>query len=60
MKFLKRYINQVLQEIRKVSWPSKQQTINKTVLVIVVGAVVTFYIGGIDLILQRIMQALIR
>ncbi len=60
MKFLKRYIEQVIQEIKKVSWPSKKQTINKTVLVIVVGAAVTIYIGGVDLILQRIMQVIIK
>ncbi len=60
MKKIKKYITEVVQEIKKVSWPSKEQTINKTVLVIVVGTGVALYIGGLDLILQKTMQLLIK
>ncbi len=59
MKFIKKYIQQVTAELKKVSWPSKEQTINKTVLVIIVSTIVAIYIGGLDLILQEIMKALI-
>jgi preprotein translocase subunit SecE len=60
MKFIKQYIQEVIQEIKKVSWPSKQQTINKTVLVIVVSAVVSIYIGGLDVLLQQLMKMLLK
>lgn len=60
MKFIKKYIRQVIQELKKVSWPDKEQTINKTVLVLVVTAVVTTYVGGIDFLLQQLMKLLIR
>jgi len=60
MKKIKKYITEVVQEIKKVSWPTKEQTINKTVLVIVVGTGVALYIGGLDLILQKTMQLLIK
>ena len=60
MKFIKKYITEVLQETKKVSWPSKEQTINKTMLVMVVGAAVALYIGGLDLVLQKTMQLLIK
>ncbi|MEA2056701.1 MAG: preprotein translocase subunit SecE [Patescibacteria group bacterium] len=60
MKFIKRYIQEVIQEIKKVSWPDKEQTINKTVLVIVVSVLVSIYIGGLDLILQQAMKLLLK
>jgi preprotein translocase subunit SecE len=60
MDFLKKYIQQVVQELKKVTWPTKEQTIEKTVLVIVVSGIVALYIGGIDLILQAIMKSLIK
>ena len=59
MNFIKNYIQEVIQELKKVSWPSKEQTINKTVLVIVVSLVVALYIGGIDFILKQAMKSLI-
>ena len=59
MKFIKNYIQEVIQELKKVSWPSKEQTINKTVLVIVVSLAVALYIGGIDFILKQMMKSLI-
>jgi preprotein translocase subunit SecE len=60
MDFLKKYIQQVVQELKKVTWPTKEQTIEKTVLVIVVSGIVALYIGGLDLILQAIMKSLIK
>jgi preprotein translocase subunit SecE len=59
MKFLKKYISQVWSELKKVSWPSKKQTINKTILVVIVSAIVALYISGVDFILQSIMRTLI-
>ena len=60
MKIIKQYIQEVIQEIKKVSWPDKQQTINKTVLVLVVSTLVSIYIGGLDLLLQQLMKMLLR
>lgn len=60
MNNIKQYINQVKAELKKVSWPSKEHTINKTILVIVVSVIVAGYIGGLDLLLQEIMKALIK
>ncbi len=59
MDFVKKYIQQVVTELKKVTWPTKEQTINKTVLVIVVSAVAALYIGTLDFLLQKIMQILI-
>ena len=59
MKFIKKYIGQVIAELKKVTWPNKEQTINKTVLVLIVSAVIALFIAGVDFIMQNIMRTLI-
>ncbi|HQM15704.1 MAG TPA: preprotein translocase subunit SecE [Candidatus Woesebacteria bacterium] len=58
MEFIRKYLAQVASEIKKVSWPSKQQTVNKTTLVIIVSLVVATYIGLTDYLLQWLMRTL--
>jgi len=60
MKFIKKYIKQVIIELKKVSWPSKKQTVNQTILVIVISIVTATYIGGVDYLLQQLMLALVK
>jgi len=48
------YINEVIRETKKVTWPSKKQTQDMTILVIGVGLVVGLYISLLDLIFQRL------
>lgn len=43
------YFKEVREELTKVTWPSRQHTIEKTTLVIVVSLAVGLYIGGLDL-----------
>lgn len=51
---LKDYLNEVIRELKKVTWPSKQQTANKTILVLVVGILLAIYLGGLDFFLQQL------
>ena len=59
MKQITKYINEVLSEIKKVTWPTQKQTIDKTMLVVVVSVVVAVYIGGLDYVFQQLMTVLI-
>lgn len=59
MNFIKKYIRQVISELKKVSWPSKEQTINQTILVVLVSLVAAAYIGGVDYLLQQLVLALV-
>jgi preprotein translocase subunit SecE len=43
-----RYLREVRDELQKVTWPSRKQTLDKTLLVIVVSIFVGAYIGGLD------------
>lgn len=47
------YPRGVLEEIRKIDWPTRQKTIELTIAVIVVIAIATVYVGGIDLLFSR-------
>ena len=46
-------LNGVLSELRKVTWPSKQDTLRLTAIVIVISVIVGVYIGLIDLLLAK-------
>ncbi len=53
------FMREVIVEMRKVSWPSRQQTQDMTLLVIVVSVAVGAYLGALDFIFAQIMTALI-
>jgi preprotein translocase subunit SecE len=59
MKKITKYLNEVVSEIKKVTWPTKKQTTDKTILVIAVSLAVALYIGGLDYIFQQMMAFLI-
>ena len=48
MKRLRRYFDEVLSELRKVSWPTREQVRNLTVLVFTISVVVGLYISVLD------------
>jgi preprotein translocase subunit SecE len=45
---IRRYLNEVLSELRKVSWPTRDQVRNLTVLVFAISFVVGIYITVLD------------
>jgi len=53
------YLTEVRQELQRVTWPSRHQTLQKTVLVISVSVGVGIYIGVLDFIFTRLMTFLI-
>ena len=53
------YIREVSQEIKKVTWPTRQQTQDKTVLVIVISLAVGAYIGLLDYFFSQLMAVII-
>jgi preprotein translocase subunit SecE len=63
MGFFKRaqeFTQEVLAEFRKVTWPSRQELINSTVVVIAVTVVIAFFLGGVDIALARIVERILR
>jgi preprotein translocase subunit SecE len=63
MDFLRRareFVREVMAEFRKVTWPSRQELINSTVVVITVTVVVALFLGGVDIVLAKIVEAVLR
>ena len=53
------FYNEVKSEMIKVSWPSKDEAIGSTVIVLVVVAILAVFIGLIDVILNEVLTKLI-
>ena len=45
------FLNEVKEELGKVAWPGREQTIRYTILVVLVAVVVGLFLGGLDYIL---------
>ena len=48
MKRIRRYFDEVWSELKKVSWPTREQVRNLTVLVFAISIVVGLYITVLD------------
>ena len=48
------FLKEVKEELAKVTWPNREQTIRYTVLVIIVAVAVGLFLGGLDYILTGI------
>ena len=59
-KKIKKFLNDVYQELHKVAWPSKQELIGSTIVVIVMSVIVAAFIGIVDFVLKEMVNLLIR
>lgn len=55
-----RFIEGINEELKKVTWPSRTETIRLTVVVIVVSLIVAVYVGIIDVFLAKGLGILTR
>ena len=53
------YIRESRAELRKVTWPTKQQLWYSTVIVIVVTLIASAYLGLVDLLLTGIFSKIV-
>lgn len=52
------FINDVVAELKKVTWPTRKETIRLTTIVVAVSLIVGFYIGIIDVFLAKVLDIL--
>src|SRR5581483_9212859 len=50
-----RFLQEVAAELRKVSWPNRQQLVQSTAVVIICVAVVAAYLGVLDYAFRRVV-----
>ncbi len=48
-----RFIKEVVAELKKVTWPTREETVKLTVIVIVISILVGAFIGGLDALFVR-------
>ena len=56
---LRRFVRETRSELKKVVWPTREQTINLTAIVIAVSVAVGLIMGGIDIIFKTFFQLLL-
>ena len=59
MSRIRRFIDEAWSELKKVSWPTREQVRNLTVLVFAVSFTIGLYITVLDVIFQRIVAVLV-
>ncbi len=56
---LKKFFTEVKQELKKVTWPTKDETIGTTVVVLVLVILISAFLGVVDVSLSKIMKLII-
>ena len=58
MTRIRRFLEEAWSELKKVSWPTRQQVVNLTILVFAVSAAVGVYVAVLDVIFTQAIKAL--
>ena len=53
-----RFLQEVIAELKKVSWPTRTQLAQSTAVVLVVVAIVAVYLAALDSVFERLVDAL--
>ena len=54
------FLQQTREELQKVIWPSRKETIRLTTVVILVSLFVGLFIGGLDFVFTKLLSLLIK
>lgn len=54
------FIGEVKVELSKVVWPTPNTTIRLTIIVILVTLTVGFFVGGVDFILTKLLEVVLK
>lgn len=50
------YIRETIAELKLVRWPTRQETVDLTVIVIAISFIVGVYVGGLDYLFTNILK----
>jgi preprotein translocase subunit SecE len=48
-RFLPGFADDIISELRKVTWPTRHETVNLTIVVITVSVAISILLGGVDM-----------
>lgn len=52
------FVSDTIAELKKVTWPTRRETIRLTVIVIVISLIIGLYLGIIDILLAKLLEIL--
>ncbi len=52
------FVNDIIDELKKVTWPSRETTIRLTIVVLLISLIIGIYIGIIDVALAKLLELL--
>jgi len=55
-----RYLKETRSELRKVTWPSREEAVNLTVIVMAVTTAMAAFLGAVDYLFSRLFSLIIR
>ena len=58
MEKIKKFLKEVVAELRKVTWPTKDELVGSTIVTIVVSLIVAIFIGIVDRVLTIAVQGI--
>lgn len=54
------YVKSSVEEMKKVTWPTKKETYNYTLLVIGISVAIALFLGGLDYVFSNALKLLIK
>ncbi len=57
---LVRFLKEVRTEMKKVNWPPKKEVVGSTIVVIVSVFILSFFLGIVDVTLQKLVTLVLR
>jgi preprotein translocase subunit SecE len=53
------FLREVKTELKKVTWPTKKQTVSSTAVVVVLVIIIAAYLGVVDMLLAQLVDAVL-
>ena len=54
-----KYVESSIEEMKKVTWPTKKETYNYTILVIAISIAIALFLGGLDYLFSAILKLIL-
>ena len=54
------FLREVKMELKKVTWPSRKQTLGSTLVVLILVTIIAFFLGAVDIGLSSLVRAVLQ
>lgn len=55
-----KFLQETFTELKLVIWPSRAEVLRLTLIVVVISVAVGLYIGGLDLVFTKVIEAVLK